>query len=98
MSFEILIEPEVLEDIRNSHAYYEEKLDGLGDRFIEEVTKCIEDIKLNPYYEVRYGKIRCVPLKVFPYLIHFALREETAEITIHAVFNTYQNPDKYPKK
>jgi hypothetical protein len=51
-------------------------------------------IETNPFFEVRYSEIRCLPLQVFKYMIHFIVDEEKETVTIIAVISTYLDPNK----
>ena len=94
MIFQIYIEPEVLTDIQESIDWYEQRQTGLGDRFYEELNQFIDTLKLSPWYQVRYENVRCLPLKNFPYMIHFTLNEPDNIVVIRGVFHTKQNPKK----
>ncbi len=37
---------------------------------------------------------RCLPVRRFPFMIHFEIEEPTRTVTIFAVVNTYLNPEK----
>lgn len=47
---------------------------------------------MNPFYEIRYDNIRCLPLKTFPYTIHFSINEADRVVIVRAVFQTSLNP------
>lgn len=71
MSFKINIEPEAFEDIQMAMIWYEKQQEGLGERFYNEVDNAFDSLRINPFLQVRYGNTRCLPLKKFPYMIHF---------------------------
>ncbi len=50
MAYKIFIEPDAFEDIQNGINWYNEKSDGLGNKFHSVINSCFEDIKSNPYY------------------------------------------------
>jgi toxin ParE1/3/4 len=93
MVFKIRIEPLAKLDIQTEILYYNSKRKGLGKRFHTEIVTSFESIKANPFFQVRYDKVHCLPLKKFPAMIHYSLDEGKKLIVIRAVINTNRNPD-----
>ncbi|OSZ82850.1 hypothetical protein CAP35_06185 [Chitinophagaceae bacterium IBVUCB1] len=91
--YKILFSPHALNDIEQATQYYNHQQDGLGKRFASEVLKAIESIKKNPaLVSVRYDDIRCIVVKKFPFMIHYAFDEKLKIVTIYAVYSTYREP------
>lgn len=90
--FEVKIHDRAISDIWNGFYYYEEKQKGLGIKFNKSVFVAFESLKLNPFYQIRYGTFRCLPLKRFPYMIHFEVDEGKKVVSVYAVINAYLNP------
>ena len=95
MSYKIKIEPEAHLDIQDGISWYNSKQKGLGRRFHKEVFDYFEALKTNPFYEIKYDTIRCLPLKVFPYTIHFSIIENDKIVIIRAVFQTSLDPSSW---
>jgi hypothetical protein len=93
-SFKLRIEERALEDIQKGFDFYEERQVGLGVRFNKHVFKCFEILKSNPHYQIRYGSFRCLPMKKFPFMIHYELDEDRKMVNIFAVINTHLNPNE----
>lgn len=93
MAFKIKIESLAKADIQQEINYYNSKQKGLGKRFHTEVKKAFSSLTKNPFFQVRYDGVRCLPLKVFPAMIHFTINEQTTTVTVRAVINTHKNPD-----
>lgn len=93
--FKIKIEPEALDDIQQGINWYKNQKTGLGRRFHQEVNSLFNRLKTNPYFQIRYDNVRCLPLKTFPFMVHFTVDEQEKLIIIRAVFNTYRNPKKF---
>lgn len=74
--------------------YYEEKLEGLGNKFLFQVEKYIKQICQNPLHFPLKNGYRQAFIKKFPYLIIYEFYQET--VVVYSIFNTYQNPDKKP--
>ena len=98
MKFEAIIDKRALDDIQQAEEYYNNKSEGLGQRFKDVLDEYISAIELNPFFSVRYKDIRCIPLKKFPYMIHFSVDETNKIIKVHAVFGTSRNPNIWGKR
>jgi toxin ParE1/3/4 len=95
MEFKLKIEPLARLDIQNEITNYNNKKKGLGKKFHTEVKLYFKSIFINPYYAIRYDDVRCLPLKVFPAMIHYTIDEQKKIIIIRAVINTHKDPDTY---
>jgi hypothetical protein len=93
-SFNLKIQPEALEDIQEAIYYYNSQQKELGNRFYNEVEKPLELLKRNPFFQIRYDDVRCLPIKRFPFMIHFFITENNKIVIIYAVINTHKNPAK----
>ncbi len=91
---EFKINPEAKKDIQNEINYYNDKQKGLGKKFHTELKVYFDAIKKNPFYQIRYQNVRCLPLKNFPIMIHFTL-EEKSRIVIRALINTHRDPKEF---
>ena len=94
MNFLIKLDLNALKDIQNAIDYYDEKQIGLGQRFEAYLNKYFKSLSKNPFYQNRYDNIHCLPLKKYPFMIHFSIEENQKTIYIHAVLNTKLNPNK----
>jgi mRNA-degrading endonuclease RelE of RelBE toxin-antitoxin system len=92
MHFTIRIEPEAGEDIQEGIDWYNEQQTGLGKEFHAAVKAHIKKLQTNPFYQVRYDNVHCLPLKKYPYMIHFTINEESRVVVVHAVLNTSRDP------
>lgn len=98
MAFILKIEPEVLQDIQEGMEWYNKQQPGLGNTFYAEIKSFFEILKINPFFQVRYDEVRCLPLRKYPYMIHFTIDEERKIVIVRAVFNTSQNPVIWKKR
>ena len=96
--FTIHIEPEAKEDIQSGIDWYNKQQAGLGKSFHKHVKTQIDKLKKQPFYQVRYDNVHCLPLHKFPYLIHYTINETERLITIRAVFNTSRDPKIWLKR
>lgn len=97
-SFKIKLNPSAKEDIQESIKWYNSKVPGLGKNFHQEIKNAFEAIRLTKFYQVRYDEVRCLPIKKYPYMIHFSVDEANLQIIIRAVFNTHRDPKIWKRK
>ncbi|MGZ3755172.1 MAG: type II toxin-antitoxin system RelE/ParE family toxin [Mucilaginibacter sp.] len=81
-------------EILDAWEWYEDKQDGLGDRFKQEVEKKIKSILKNPLKYPLKGKYREAQTEVFPFLIVYDIDEITNVIFILSVFHMSRHPKK----
>ncbi len=91
--FTVLIEQRAAYDIQESIDYYDEKQIGLGLKFKNAIDKEFIAMEQNPFYQIRYGNVRCRLVKKFPYLIHFNVNELNKCVSVFAVINTSKDPN-----
>jgi len=96
--YEVIILDGALEDVQEAVDYYESRLEGLGERFEAELNDFFLTLETNPYFEYRYDEVRCVPLKRFPFMVHFIVDRQKREVIVHAVFHTSLNPDVWQRR
>ena len=90
--FEVKIHDRAIQDIWEGFNYYEEKQKGLGLKFNKSILIAVESLKLNPFYQIRYNTFRCLPIKRFPFMIHFEIDEKQKRVDVYAVINAYLDP------
>ncbi len=84
--------PESLAEVQIAFIFYLEKGLQTGEAFIREVEKGVGTLQINPYFQIRYKNIRCLPLNKFPYMIHFELDEKMKRVKILGCIHTSLNP------
>jgi toxin ParE1/3/4 len=92
MTFNVVLDKRALNDIQSAIDYYDEQSIGLGSRFSVYLDKQIQTLKKRPYFQIRYDAIHCLPLKKFPFMLHYSINEEVRTVQIHALVNTNRNP------
>ena len=73
--------------------YYELASNGLGIKFNNEFENYVETLKTFPFFEEKYNIVRTLPLKKFPYTIHFTVDENEKIILIQAITSNHQDPN-----
>lgn len=97
--YQIKIFPDALQDIQQATDWYNEQLPGLGGRFQKQTIKQINKLKSTAaFYNIRYGNVRCMVIRKFPFMVHFTLNDQQNIVAIFAVFHTSRNPQIWIKK
>jgi toxin ParE1/3/4 len=96
--YTLQVDPLALDDIQEAYDYYEEAQIGLGEEFLDILDLHFASLENNPFYQVRYDEIRCLPISKFPYMIHFTIDEKNKEVIVWAVLNTFKDPDNWKKR
>ncbi|MBX3102516.1 MAG: type II toxin-antitoxin system RelE/ParE family toxin [Bacteroidetes bacterium] len=94
MAFELIIEEHVYEDVLKVAEYYDDKVQGLGERFEETLNASLELLSRHPFFAVRYDAIRCYHLPFFPYTVHYHVDEAGRRVIVLAVLHRHKNPDE----
>jgi plasmid stabilization system protein ParE len=82
-------------EIATSWEWYEERQQGLGDRFLESVLTRVREIEKTPNrYQTKYKSYKEVPIPTFPFIIIYKVAKKQKSIRIVSVFHTSKNPKK----
>ena len=73
--------------------YYENSRKGLGDKFLLDYENRLDTLYNFPFFENKYNIVRILPLKKFPYTIHFTINEDEKLVSIQAITCDYQSPE-----
>jgi hypothetical protein len=99
IEYNIKIDVDALQDIQNATEWYNDQLEGLGTQFQKHVKIYINSLKKKaPLYSIRYGDVRCMLLKKFPFMIHYIIDEKQYLVEVFAVIHTSRNPEIWAKK
>ena len=88
------VNPQAKLDIQDQIYYYNKQQKGLGKRFHNDIKSTFKNILKNPFFQIRYQDVRCLPLRKFPAMVHYTVDESKNQITVRAIFHTSQNPKK----
>ena len=97
MEFKIKISSTASKNIEEAVEYYNRHSKASAKNFKKKVKEGFEVLKVNPFFIVRYGEVRVLPLKKIPYILLFDVDNKKRRVNILSVFCTHQNPEKYPK-
>jgi hypothetical protein len=92
MAYRFLFADQFKIDVKESRKWYEEKQKGFGKKFYAEVKASLEAIKKTPHFQTRYDEVRCLPLKKYPFMIHFLVDEAQNRVLILACIHCSLNP------
>lgn len=97
MGYEIEIAPLAKLEIIDAYDWYEINKKGLGEDFLEELEKFLNELLSNPKIHSYYQKpVRSGVLKRFPYSVTYEPVDHT--IYIYSVFMIRQHPFKRRSK
>ena len=102
MSFTVIVKQEAHQDTIDAYNYYEEKLTGLGERFLAALQQRYKELSANPTFysyidEDQLKILRDVKLEKFPFVVVYEFIEN--QVVVYAVHNTYKHPrNKLRKK
>lgn len=91
--YSIIYSSRAQKEIAKTWEWYEDRQQGLGDRFINEIMRRVLLIEQNPYrYPNRYKSYKETPVPVFPFLIIYRINKRKRLVGIVSVFHTSINP------
>jgi hypothetical protein len=75
-SYSIIISSRAQKEISQSWEWYEDRLQGLGDRFVNEIIDRIRLIERNPErYPTRFKSYKETPITCFPLPDHLQIKQ-----------------------
>jgi len=87
----MIVRPEAATDAIEACRWYDQRVIGLGKRFLDEIDVLMASIQDVPQqYPVYVRDIRRARLRSFPYAIFFAADE--AKVVVLAVLHLYRDP------
>ena len=82
-------------ELIDSFTWYEERQEGLGERFTNAVFECIDRLEKAPHNNAARKRVYYeIKIKAFPYLIVYRIEEKQKLVVILSVFHTSRNPRK----
>jgi hypothetical protein len=84
------------QEIEQAIEYHSSKSEAGEYNFKIQLNQVLDALELNPFFQFRYKNIRALPFKSLPYLVFFEIDEKEKSVYIYSVFNTHQDPKKYP--
>ena len=99
MRCEIIFHPLIETELIETFNWYQERRDGLGNLFRDEINKKIIEIASHPErYLLVFKSFRQTTIKKFPFVIIYEFIKEENYVLISSVFHTKRNPKSKFKK
>jgi plasmid stabilization system protein ParE len=91
VKYRVRLRPELLDDVSEAYAWYEERANGLGDEFLRAFYAAIARIQRNPtLFRKAYSEFRRLFLRRFPFFLYYRIEDET--IVFILLFHCARNP------
>jgi toxin ParE1/3/4 len=101
MKWQVVIRPEVYEDITEAARWYEARESGLGIAFVEEVVQVWDALAENPLLDARqnHGKnIRWRYPKRFPYRVIYEVIKRENTVVVAAILHAARHDRHWRKR
>ena len=92
-NFNINVYEEASSDLKYALNYYKKISPARARKFLTAANSSFNDLKKNPFYQIRYDNFRLKVIKGFPYVIHFIVEEKTKTVFVYGIRNSHQNPE-----
>ncbi len=87
---DIVLLKEVIDDLKNGEDFYNEKEEGIGDYFWDNLVSDIESLIIYSGVHSKKLDLYRMPAKRFPYAIYYDIKDEVAYVL--AVLPMRRNP------
>lgn len=93
MAYKIVLSAIAEIEFEDTVVWYEQRLGGLGLRFIESLNNCFTLISENPdIFSKKTSGFREAHIADFPYLVIYKSVKKKSEIRVFHIFHTKRNP------
>ncbi len=97
MAAELIIAPEVEQDLAEASAWYESRRTGLGEEFLSCVDACIAAILRMPEMQaIVYKQYRRALVRRFPYAVFY--EHEARTVTVYAILHGSRDPERWRQR
>ena len=100
MNWQVASRPEE-NDVIEIAAWYDSRREGLGDRFVREFLKVLDELARNPLIHSRrhpYKNIRWRYPKSFPYRIIYEVIEQEKTVVVAAVLHAARDDQAWKRR
>ena len=98
MTYIVVLDPRAIQDLQDAINHYDKRQPGLGEKFEKTLNKYLITLQKSPFFQIRYDDVHCLPLKKFPYMVHFTVDDKNRLITVRAVFHTARTPKTWKSR
>jgi len=97
MRVDLILAPEVEQDLSEAYGWYEEQRQGLGEEFLACVDACLQSILRTPELHAKvYQDYRRALVRRFPFAVFYETVDHT--VTVYSVLHTSRDPSKWRKR
>lgn len=97
--FKVSIFNEAANDFNKALDFYKTINVVVAKKFNKSTKEALNDLKKNPFYQIRYDDFRLKTVKGYPYVFHFTVDDKLQRVFVYGLKNTFQNPEtSYIKK
>lgn len=94
MTRKVHISAQAESDLASAHEWYEDRLSGLGDDFLNELRAEVMLIAQRPRaFQAIHRNFHHLPLRRFPFVIIYKFDDATVQV--YRVFHTSRNPAEW---
>ena len=97
MVYKIIVSLSAEEEIDAVIDYYQGISPNISGKFVTRLQDAYQILGSNPYFRLRYKNFRALPIKGFPLMLFYTIKENKQEIIIYSCFHTSKSPQRYPK-
>jgi toxin ParE1/3/4 len=84
-------------DLAEAFKYYEDQLEGLGERFLGAVDSAFDAIERHPEMFAKvHGDVRRAVISQFPYAVFYRIEPE--RVVLFRVLHTARDPRAWPRQ
>jgi toxin ParE1/3/4 len=94
--YRLTVRPRAVAQARKQYQWYEEKMVGLGEAFLEALDRCIKRIHAEPLiFQKRHLDIHVAFTDRFPFGVFYVV--EGSDVVILAIFHMSANPKQFKR-
>lgn len=91
--FAVVLYTEAIADFKEALKHYRDISPAVSKKFRGAVNTTVNDLKKNPFYQIRYDNFRLKVVKKFPYVFHFIVNEDAGTVFVYGIRNSHKDPD-----
>ncbi|SOE21543.1 ParE toxin of type II toxin-antitoxin system, parDE [Spirosomataceae bacterium TFI 002] len=93
--FKVLLNRKAQVGLQKAFNYYENLSPKLGVYFLDQIESSLNSLESNPFFQIRYSNIRCLPVSRFPFMLHYEVFEAEGLVKVYDILHTSIDPKKW---
>lgn len=94
--YKIVVLPEAVSDLKKARKWYKNYSENAAKEFIKAYENASNSLKNQPHRTPKRNNHHILIIQNYPYIIFYIIESKIKTVLITAVFNTFQDPIKYP--